>query len=705
MLFKHSFLAVCILALTGNLHGQSQTGTLQVTVRNVGGKPMAEVEVEAANGTATTDDRGEAIMQAMPGTTEVRFRRPGYKAREVSANIVIGQTTRLAVEMEPDVEIEDSIVVTATRGDTLIEDEPLRVEVLDREEVEEKAVMTPGDIAMLLNETSGVRVQVTSPALGAANIRVQGLRGRYTQLLSDGLPLYGQVGSIGILQIPPLDLGQVEVIKGVASALYGSSALGGVINLVSRHPGKKPERQVLLNATSRKGSDAVFWFAEPAKNRWSYSLLTGAHFQQSSDIDRDHWADLPEYQRGIMRPRLFWDDGKGNSVFLTTGVTVEDRAGGSSTFAEELRTRRVDTGIVGRFIVGKALLSLRGSAMTQRHRRVFGSTLERDRQDTFFGEASVNGTQSGHSWTFGTALQSDLYRSREFGQFNYTYLTPALFAQDEYKVSSRLTLSASGRADFQNKYGNFFNPRVSALIRLSRDLTARFSTGTGVFTPTPFTEETEATGLSRLKPLQNIKAERAWSTSADLGWKHSWLELNATAFGSRIRNATGLTRNLEIVNATEPTRTVGSEFFARIRGDDFSLVLTHAFVHSTEFDVKDRQRRLVPLTPDHTAGIDLLWEKEKRIRIGIEAFYTGRQQLDDNPYRSESKPYWVFGILIERQFGPARIFLNAEDLADFRQTRYDPLVRPSPSFDGRQTVDAWSPLEGRAINAGIRFGF
>src|SRR4029078_5961876 len=98
-------------------------------------------------------------------------------------------------------------------------------------------------MAMCLNETAARRVQVTSPSLGAANVRVQGLRGRYTQLLADGLPLYGgHTGAIGLLQNPPLDLGQVEVIKGVASSLYGSSALGGVINLISRSP-KSRERE------------------------------------------------------------------------------------------------------------------------------------------------------------------------------------------------------------------------------------------------------------------------------------------------------------------------------------------------------------------------------------------------------------------------------------------------------------------------------
>ena len=126
--------------------------------------------------------------------------------------------------------------MTATRTTQRIQDLPIRVEVVPQEEIDEKLSMTPGDVAMMLTETNGLRVQVTSPSTGAANVRVQGLRGRYTEILSDGLPLYGQAGSISVLQIPPMDLGQVEIIKGVASALYGSSALGGVINLVSRRP-------------------------------------------------------------------------------------------------------------------------------------------------------------------------------------------------------------------------------------------------------------------------------------------------------------------------------------------------------------------------------------------------------------------------------------------------------------------------------------
>lgn len=173
----------------------------------------------------------------------------------ISALVIAAMMADPAHSQAKDHEAEAAeIVVQATRTGRRVQDEPIRVEVINREEIEEKLLMRPGNIAMLVSETPGVRVQTTSPALGAANVRIQGLKGRYTQILADGLPLYGgQTPSIGLLQIPPTDLGQVEIIKGAASALYGPSALGGVINLVSRRPANEPQGELLLNAPAGTG--------------------------------------------------------------------------------------------------------------------------------------------------------------------------------------------------------------------------------------------------------------------------------------------------------------------------------------------------------------------------------------------------------------------------------------------------------------------
>src|SRR5437762_2006529 len=180
----------------------------------------------------------------------------------------------------------------------------MRVEVVDREEIEEKTMMTPGDVVMMLNETGGLRVQATSPSLGAASVRIQGMHGRYTRFLSDGLPLFGeQVGSIGLLQIPPSDLGQVEVIKGVASSLYGAGAMGGVVNLVSKRPGAAPEREILGNRSSRGATDGVLWYSAPLSPAWGATLVAGAHGQARADVNGDGWADLPKYARGVVLER------------------------------------------------------------------------------------------------------------------------------------------------------------------------------------------------------------------------------------------------------------------------------------------------------------------------------------------------------------------------------------------------------------------
>src|SRR3546814_20868057 len=114
------------------------------------------------------------------------------------------------------------------------------------------------------------------------------LKGRYTQLLADGLPLYGgQAPAIGLLQIPPTDLGQVEIIKGAASALYGPSALGGVINLVSRRPGPEPEADIVLNTTSTNVQDVSGYASSSLGGGWSVSVTGGIARQRRAGVTGD----------------------------------------------------------------------------------------------------------------------------------------------------------------------------------------------------------------------------------------------------------------------------------------------------------------------------------------------------------------------------------------------------------------------------------
>jgi outer membrane receptor for ferrienterochelin and colicins len=628
-------------------------------------------------------------------------------------------------EETPPPEVREEIVVSATRADRRLQDEPLRVEVIDREEIEEKALMTPGSVAMLLGETTGLRVQTTAPSLGAANVRIQGLRGRYAQLLADGLPLYGSGDSFSLLQAPPLDLGQVEVIKGAASALYGPAALGGVVNLVSRRP-RESAQEALFNVTSQQGVDATFWTGSAPARGWSWTLLAGYHGQRRQDLDDDGWTDLPAYARVVARPRVFYETGTGTSLFVTGGFIGENREGGTlegavapdgQPFDESLDTRRGDVGALARWLAGGGVVTVRGSYAQNGQDRIFGDVRERGVRRTLFGETSMTRTQGRHTWVAGAAFQQDRYAPRDVRRFAYTFSAPAVFAQDEITLGSRAAVSASARLDFHNEYGVLASPRVSLLWRPAAAWTVRLSAGGGSFAPTPFTEETDETGLSRLAPLAGLEAERARTVSGDLTWKRGPFEISATLFGSRIAHAVQLVDlvaaagigappyAVALVNAPEPTRTWGTELNVRYRRGDFLATATHGWTRSTEFDPDNGGRREAPLTPRHVASFNVMWEGESWGRAGVESYYTGRQALDRNPFRDVSRRYVLFGGLFERRVGRARLFVNVENLADVRQTKHDPLVRPVRLPDGRWTVDAWAPLDGRVWNGGVRIGF
>jgi iron complex outermembrane receptor protein len=554
-------------------------------------------------------------------------------------------------------------------------------------------------------------MQTTSPALGGASLRILGLSGRYSQILSDGLPLYGaQSGSVGILQIPPMDLGQVEVIKGVASALYGMSAIGGVVNLVSRRP-KVAEHQLLVNRTSHRGTDTALWYAQPVSPQWSYSVLAGAHWQQRSDLNGDRWSDLPMFRRVQVRPRVSWDNGAGRSLFVTVGAVDEDRRGGAAFHPENLMTRQFDGGVVGRFLIaGGRVVSLRASTVSQWHDHTIGAGLERERASTSFGELSMTGTAGAHTWVAGAAMQRERFRPIDVPRFDYTYTIPGVFAQDDYVLTRWLTASASARLDHHNAFGTFFSPRLSILLHPGSAWTVRLSGGRGHFAPSPFTEESDATGLSVLAPMGAIKSEDANSFSTDITWRKQPLELTATLFHSSISRAQ-VFRPIDtgpyaarIVNAETPTRNNGGELIARVHEGEIDVIATYMYLRSTEVDERGVGRRDVPLNPRHTATFDLLWKTEVG-NFGFEGYYTGRQALEDNPFRLEGRPYVILGALYSKRLGPAMLYINAEDLADVRQTKWDPLLRPSPLRDGRWAVDEWAPLEGRAVNGGLQFRF
>jgi len=619
----------------------------------------------------------------------------------------------------------EKIQVTASRLGRIVTQSATRTEIINGEEIQEKALMRPGNISMLVAETGGVRVQNTSPALGSANIRLQSLYGRYTQLLSDGLPLYGgQTASIGLLQIPPTDLANVEIIKGAASSLYGGSALGGVINLISRTPSDEFEGEVLLNATSKNGQDITSYFSSPINEVTSASLTAGVHNQEKQDLDHDGWLDMAEYQRATIRPRLYWESESGSNLYFTFGAMKEEREGGTGDgatvpdgdpFKQSQESLRLDSGFIFDKPLGEVLnLNVRGSVMRQEHDHVYGLVEENDTHESHLFESSVSGYSDTTAWLIGAAYQSDRFYSQDYSEFNYHYQVPGVFSQVDYEARDDISLSLSARADWHSEYGTQFSPRISMLYK-PESWTIRGSYGQGFFAPTPFIEDIEDAGLSRLAPLNNLEEEQATTASIDISYVVDSVETSVTLFASDVDNVTELEvipphdtysdKQVRIVNASGKSEIRGAELLLRYRWRDLKLTGSYLYTDATKHSEVGIGRAPLTLTPKHSAGAVIMWEEHGSHLVGFEAYYTGTQHLEGNPHRDKSEAYWHLGLLGQITLGRVSYFLNAENLLNVRQTKDESLLLPQQDPSGRWTTDIWSRNDGFTVNAGIRVQF
>lgn len=619
----------------------------------------------------------------------------------------------------------EKIQVTASRLGRIVTESATRTEIINGEEIQEKALMRPGNISMLVAETGGVRVQNTSPALGSANIKLQGLYGRYTQLLSDGLPLYGgQTASIGLLQIPPTDLANVEIIKGSASSLYGGSALGGVINLISRTPSDEFEGEVLLNATSKDGQDITTYFASPITNSFSASVTAGMHHQAQQDLDNDGWIDMASYNRAAIRPRVYWSDNTGANLYLTFGAMTEQRTGGTkdnakmpdgNPFIQAQDTVRLDSGFIFEKPIGNMLsLNIRGAAMAQEHQHTYGLEREDDKHQSQLIESSLSGYTDSVAWLIGAAYQSDSFDSVHYPNFNYTFDVPGVFSQLDYDMSDTMAMSLSARTDWHDEYGTQFSPRISMLYN-PQNWVVRGSFGQGFYAPTPFIEDIEDSGLSRLEPLSHLEEERASTASLDIGYTLDRTEASVTLFASDVENVTELSdidpingridKHVRIVNAPGKSTIRGAELLLRYRWHDIKLTASYLYTDASKDMAFKSQQSPLPLTPKHSAGAVIMWEKHGSHLLGFEAYYTGTQHLNNNPYRDTADPYWHLGILGQITLGHISWFINAENLLNVRQTKDSPLTLPQQAPSGRWTTDIWSRNDGFTVNAGVRIRF
>ncbi len=687
---------------------------------------QATVSIQSIERTATADSTGTALFQNLSaGKYKLMVSHVGYDSQEIAVNLPFSQPV-LAIGLEPDEEEEEEVIVQSTRTSRTIKNVPTRVETIELEEIDEKSNMRPSNVSMLLHESTGILVQQTSATSGNASIRIQGLDGRYTQLLKDGFPSFGNFASgLSVLEIPPMDLRQVEIIKGPVSPLNGGGAIAGVVNFISKTPREKPEHSILFNQ-SNIGQTNLGYFSSGRNKKTGYTFLGLVNNQKLYDVDKDDFTEIPESFEFTLHPKLFIYPDKKTIIIIGNSFTKGTRTGGDVQvikgkgdnvhryFEENNTIRNNSTLELQKKINDKKSLTVKQSfSLFDRHIEIPGYHFDGISYNSFTDIAWLNNLPN-HSIVAGGNLVYDKFNENDNSTDNRDNknLTAGLYVQDTWDAAEKIKVESGLRLDW-TKYRNtifsnhefFVLPRISLLVKYNSKFSSRIGAGIGYKVPTLFTERTETIQYQGVEQLDNVQSEKSYGGTADLNFKtkigHDFdLSFNHMFFYTWIDKplvlqGTGFS-GYAFANASQPVTSKGFETNAKfIFKHNFKLFLGYTFTDAHAEYLATTQ--FLPLVPQHKFNAALIYEKHDLLKVGLEGYYTSPQFLHNG---FKTADYWEFGFMVEKLWKKFSVYINFENFTDTKQSNFKRVANDphnNPTFD-----DIWTHTEGRVINGGIK---
>ena len=681
----------------------------------------ATVALSSLNIGATANADGQITIVNIPnGKFELKFSFVGYFQQDKTIIFPLKNPDEiLEIDLEPQSGELAEVTIQTTRTNQNLRDIPTRVEALPQEELDEKGTMRPGDIKMLLGETTGIQVQQTSAVSSTANFRIQGLDSRYTQLLQDGMPMYqGFSGGLSLMQVSPLNLKQVEFIKGSASTLYGGGAIAGLVNLISKTPQAKPELTFLLNGNTAKGVDGSGYYSQ----KWQHigtTIFTSYNYNGAYSPTNTEFTAIPKTNRFSVNPRVFLYFDDKNTGWAGINATYENRFGGDNQVIDgnaDNEHQYFERNETYRFSTQLSFTHKIDSASQINFKNTIGYFDRRlnepayafhAKQTSSYSEVNyvTNGKKT--NWVAGTDLWTDyLTVPYPYQQLGYSINTFGAFVHNTYTATKWLSIESGLRLDYNTpapnnqRDGLFLLPRINLLFKLDEHLTSRIGGGMGYKMPTIFNDQSEQLGYQYIQPLSitHTNAEKSIGANGDINYRNvvggAIVNINQLFFYTKV-NQPLILQNNAFVNAPGDLNTKGTETNIKIFMDELGIYLGYTYTDTKQHFNNNTFPQT--LTPKNKISADVTYEIENSFRAGIEGFYTSQQLLSDG---STGRSYFTFGLLIQKMWKHFDIFINGENLTDQRQTRWGSIY--TGSITNPVFKDIYAPLEGVVINVGIK---
>ncbi|MEL6445175.1 MAG: TonB-dependent receptor [Bacteroidota bacterium] len=708
--------------------------------------PFASIGVRGTALGAAADLDGRFEIDGVPaGTVDLTASAVGFAAQTQAVTVTSGGRATVAFELTATVSQTETVVVTGTMQETFVRDSPVKVDVVSPRYLEK---IPTANIMEVLENVNGLYQQVDCAVCGTNNLRINGMDGPYTAVLIDGMPIMSSLATVyGLNGISPSLIQQVEVIKGPMSTLYGSEAMGGVINIITKTPQTAPRLAVNTFGTTHSEFAADVGVV-PTRGRFA-TLVSATAFYNNTfhDDNNDAFADTPLNTRFSLfgKAALATRDGF-KQADLSVRYYYEDRLGGTEAFIENFsEALRGSDQIYGETIRTHRIEAVGSVHLAPRRGVKLDLAFNHHDQDSFYGDADYQARQttafaqliapvrfgSQHSTLFGAALRAQRYddntgatgvfddNGTEIDNAPDDRLIPGVFAQHEYVASDVVRLLGGLRLDYQEDYGVVPSPRASLKLTPGRNTTLRLNAGTGFRIVNLFTEDHAAyTGSRATVLLDDLAPER--SVNGTVSLQH------IVPFG-----ANPLTIDVEgfytyFTNKIEPNYdTPGRIVYANLDGSattrGVSLTLSQSLtaipltytVGATFMDVfvdEDGETRPLEFAPDFQGVVNATYMLPRGFAVDYTMNLTGPMALPEYeaPFErpTTSPTFALHNVQVTKDFDLpdgtlAQVYLAGENLFNYQQPA--PLIDPAnpfgPNFD---TAYVYGPMHGGCVGLGVR---
>jgi len=734
------------------LMSQNITGTILCNNNPV---PFAHIIIANTNTGATSNMLGQFAIKHEVNEQEVTLiiSALGYEKLKKTISFTNKESIDLGtIEIKEDVLGLEEVVISASLEETYVRDSPVKTTVISGKMIQK--FMPAQNLVETLGLINGVEEVVACGVCYTNSISINGLQGPYTALLIDGSPIFGNLAAVyGLNGIPTGIVERVEVIRGPNSTLYGSEAMAGVINIITKKPGNEPRFSTEIKAGTLGTSNANMALSSTVKKWSSFTGVNTATAHGFIDKNNDGFADRPDFERISLFSKWNLSRDKNREMSIAARYYQEDRRSGVTQYLDNHRQLRGNDSVYGESIITNRA-ELFGSydfkssenfrldySLSYHHQSsYYGDVLYEAEQQTAFTNFTWRKPLKRHFLLAGVSLRQQFYSDNTAATANGSVpenqFIPGIFFQDEWKATRKVTILLGNRLDYYTAHGIIWSPRISAKYEVSDWTTIRLNSGTGFRTVNLFTEDHAfVSGQRQVEIAEQLRPEQSYNATLGINHIYKVKEQNGTIEVDVFYNHF---TNKIIPDYSETGKIIyrNSRGFAESFGAGINL--NHQFnfplnvragfnaqqVSRTELTEENLpQRQNIEFAPRYTSILLVAYTHRP---TGIDFSYTtrvtGPMQLPEvfdtdefgeplpYPRATLSKPFALHNVQITRKFKKfnLEVFGGIQNLLNYRQTE-SPLVgyndpNAAPGFgDHFDTVYTYAPLVGREFFVGLRW--